>query len=68
MTRRLHIRPQAQLDLQAIAGQIAVSGIDVALDFWDAVEATYRILWIIPSWVLRLSLKSFQTHRSDASS
>lgn len=44
MTRRLRVRPQAHADLRDIAGQIAASNIDVALDFWDQVVATYRML------------------------
>lgn len=44
MTGRVRVRPQAHVDLKVIAGQIAVSSVDVALDFWDAVESTYRML------------------------
>lgn len=44
MTRRLLIRPQAHADLREIAGQIAASNMHIALDFWDAIESTYRVL------------------------
>ena len=54
MIARLRIRPQAHADLLDIAGQIATSNTGVALDFWDAVESTYRMLATHPHSGTRL--------------